>query len=44
MLRGLALRPLWRRAVKPLIVIAALLLVLGWLLPEFIEVFKTQVV
>ena len=30
-------RPLWRRALKPVIVTAALALVFGWLLPQFID-------
>jgi hypothetical protein len=30
-------RPLWRRLLKPVIVIAALAVVLGWLLPQFID-------
>ena len=30
-------RPLWRRLLRPVIVIAALAVVLGWLLPQFID-------
>jgi uncharacterized membrane protein YbhN (UPF0104 family) len=30
-------RPLWRRALKPVIVTAALVLIFGWLLPQFID-------
>ena len=30
-------RPLWRRALKPVIVTAALALVFGWLLPQYID-------
>jgi len=30
-------RPLWRRLLKPALVIAALVLVFGWLLPQFID-------
>ena len=30
-------RPLWRRLLKPAVIVAALVLVFGWLLPQFIE-------
>jgi uncharacterized membrane protein YbhN (UPF0104 family) len=30
-------RPLWRRALKPVLVVAALALVFGWLLPQVID-------
>jgi putative heme transporter len=30
-------RPLWRRLLKPVLVIVALLVVFGWLLPQFID-------
>jgi uncharacterized membrane protein YbhN (UPF0104 family) len=30
-------RPLWRRALKPALVIVALAIVFGWLLPQFID-------
>jgi hypothetical protein len=30
-------RPLWRRLLKPVLVIAALVVVFGWLLPQFID-------
>ena len=32
-----ASRPLWRRLLKPALVIAALAVVFGWLLPRFID-------
>ncbi len=32
-----ASRPLWRRLLKPALTIAALLLVFGWVLPQFID-------
>jgi uncharacterized membrane protein YbhN (UPF0104 family) len=30
-------RPLWRRVLKPALVLVALALVFGWLLPQFID-------
>ena len=33
----LAPRPLWRRLRRPALMIAALVLVFGWLLPQFID-------
>ena len=30
-------RPLWRRLLRPALVIAALAVVLGWLLPQFVD-------
>ena len=32
-----AQRPPWRRLLKPVLVIAALVVVFGWLLPQFID-------
>ena len=32
-----ASRPLWRRLLKPVLVVAALVLVFGWVLPQFID-------
>ena len=32
-----ARRPLWRRLRRPALMIAALVLVFGWLLPQFID-------
>ena len=34
---GTALPPLWRRLLRPVLVIAALAIVFGWLLPQFID-------
>ena len=30
-------RPVWRRMLRPALVIAALALIFGWLLPQFID-------